>query len=110
MRPRRLIALLLAAATLSGCLGQGADGGRRFREGKRVFVTAGCGGCHAVASAHTHGRAGPDFDTSEPLSRAQIRRQLDRGEGGMPSFRGRLTPRQEDAVTEFVFQTLHRRR
>jgi mono/diheme cytochrome c family protein len=110
MGARRLIALLLAAATLSGCLGQGADGGRRLREGRRVFITAGCGSCHTVASAHTRGRAGPDFDTSEPLSRAQIRRQLDRGEGGMPSFRGRLTPHQQTAVTEFVFQTLHRRR
>ncbi|HYY21083.1 MAG TPA: cytochrome c [Thermoleophilaceae bacterium] len=110
MRRPWVIALLLAAATLSGCLGQGADRDRRFREGRRVFVSAGCGGCHTVASAHTHGQAGPDFDTSEPLSRAQIRRQLNRGEGGMPSFRGRLTRRQEEAVTEFVFQTMHRRR
>jgi len=53
---------------------------------------------------------GPDFDTSEQLSRSQIRRQLDLGLGGMPSFRGRLSRRQKDAVTEFVYVTMKRRR
>jgi mono/diheme cytochrome c family protein len=111
MSPRRVIAVpLLAAATLAGCHGHGPEDADLFRDGQRVFVTAGCGGCHAVASVHTRGQLGPDFDTSEQLSRAQIRRQLNEGEGGMPSFRDRLTPREESSVTEFVFETMHRRR
>jgi mono/diheme cytochrome c family protein len=111
MRARRLIALpLVGAAALGGCANHTSNSHRLFAEGRRVFVSAGCGSCHTAASAHTHGRVGPDFDTSEQLSRPQIRRQLNEGAGGMPSFRDRLSPRQEDAVTEFVFETMHRRR
>jgi mono/diheme cytochrome c family protein len=111
MSPRwALAAPLLSAAALAGCHGPGRNDAVLFSEGRRVFVTAGCGACHTVASAHTYGTAGPDFDTSEQLSRAQIRGQLNQGEGGMPSFRGRLTRRQESAVTEFVFETMRRRR
>lgn len=75
-----------------------------------MFVSAGCGGCHTVASARTYGHVGPDFDTSEQLNRGQIRTELDYGDGVMPSFRDRLSARQRDAVIEFVFQTLHQRR
>jgi mono/diheme cytochrome c family protein len=53
---------------------------------------------------------GPNFDISEQLDRDQIRIQLDYGGGGMPPFRDRLTGGQRDAVIEFVYQTLHRRR
>jgi mono/diheme cytochrome c family protein len=101
---------LLGAAAIAGCGGHGRSDAALFSEGRRVFVTAGCGGCHTVASAHTKGQLGPDFDTSEQLGRAQIRVQLNQGVGGMPSFRGRLTPRQESAVTEFVYETMRRRR
>jgi mono/diheme cytochrome c family protein len=80
-----------------------------FSEGRAVFVSAGCGGCHTVASAHTHGHVGPDFDTSEQLTRAHIQREVHYGEDGMPSFHGRIGHEQETAVVEFVFQTLHRR-
>ena len=75
-----------------------------------MFVSAGCGACHAAASVHSHGGVGPNFDTSEQLNRAQIRIQLDYGGGGMPAFRDRLTDRQREAVVEFVYQTLHHRR
>lgn len=113
MTPRWLIPALVTvvgAAAAAGCGGRGADQSRLVADGRRIFVSAGCGSCHTVASANTHGSIGPNFDTSEQLDRAQIHTQLNAGVGGMPSFRDRLTPRQEDAVTEFVFQTLHRRR
>jgi mono/diheme cytochrome c family protein len=92
----------LAAATLAaGC---GASGSRpSVAEGRRVFVSAGCGGCHTLAAARAHGKTGPDLDTSERLDRAGIRSQLDVGEGGMPSYTHRLTARQKAAVTEFVY-------
>jgi mono/diheme cytochrome c family protein len=77
--------------------------------GRHIFITAGCGGCHTLAAAHAHGHIGPDFDTSEQLNREQIRSELTHGDGVMPSFRDRLTPAQMQAVTEFVYGTLHRR-
>jgi mono/diheme cytochrome c family protein len=101
-----LITVPLAAA---GCGDHRTDSRRLLADGRRIFVSAGCGSCHTVASVGTHGTIGPNFDTSEQLDRAQIRGQLNQGVGGMPSFRAVLTPREEDAVTEFVFQTLHRR-
>ena len=74
-----------------------------------MFIRAGCGGCHTLAAAGTHGTVGPDFDTSETLSAAQIRTQLDAGVGGMPSFRGRLTPREKAAVAAFLSAAMRQR-
>lgn len=108
---RPLIVFAVAsAAAIAGCGGHHTRKPDPVAQGRRLFVTEGCGACHAAAAAHTHGRIGPSFDTSEPLTRAQIRRQLGVGEGGMPSFRGRLTRAREDALVEFVFQTVHRSR
>lgn len=81
-----------------------------MREGRRTFVSAGCGSCHAVASVHSRGRVGPSFDTSEQLGRNQIRIELDYGANGMPAYRERLTAKQREAVVEFVYETLHQRR
>jgi mono/diheme cytochrome c family protein len=104
--PSAAAALLLAAAALAGC--GHARRGDEIADGRRIFVTAGCGSCHTVASARTHGTVGPNFDTSEALSREQIRAQLDQGEGGMPSFRHRLTAQQTQALTEFVYRAMRR--
>jgi mono/diheme cytochrome c family protein len=111
MTVRALITIaLVATVTAAGCGDHRTDSRRLIADGRRIFVSAGCGSCHTVASVGAHGTVGPNFDTSELLDRAQIRSQLNEGVGGMPSFRARLTPREEDAVTEFVFQTLHQRR
>jgi mono/diheme cytochrome c family protein len=95
---------------LGGCADHRPSERQLLDEGARLFVSAGCGGCHTIASVHTHGQTGPDFDTSEPLGRDQIRTELDYGDGVMPSYRDRLTPGQLDAVIEFVYHTLHHRR
>jgi mono/diheme cytochrome c family protein len=98
------------AVLLGGCADRRPSERQLLGEGRHVFVSAGCGACHTVASAHTHGQVGPDFDTSEQLNRDQIRTELDYGDGVMPSFRGRLSAQERDAVIEFVFQTLNQRR
>ena len=105
----RLGALATAAAVLAGCGGHATSRADLAAQGRRVFVQAGCGDCHALAAVHARGGEGPDFDTSEALSRAEIRLDLDAGVGGMPSYRSRLSRRQHDAVTEFVYETLSRR-
>ena len=99
----------VGAVVLGGCAGARPSESQLLREGARVFVSARCGACHTVASVHTHGQVGPDFDTSEQLNRDQIRTELDYGDGVMPSYRDRLSARQLDAVIEFVFHTLHQR-
>jgi mono/diheme cytochrome c family protein len=125
MNPRPIVIALLAGTVLTGCgrhvahqgkttltnlSGSVASRGGLFDDGRSIFVRAGCGACHAVASAHTSGQIGPDFDTSEQLNRAQILTEIDAGGNGMPSFQHRLTPRQKRAVIEFIFQTMHTRR
>ncbi|MCW3064821.1 MAG: cytochrome c [Solirubrobacterales bacterium] len=105
---RRLTLLALAVAALSGCGSSGtAD---LASEGRGVFVSAGCGSCHTTVAAPSHGTLGPNLDTSERLTRRQIRTQLDAGVGGMPSFQGRLTGHQQDAVAEFVYELMYHRR
>ena len=105
-----LLTIVATTVVLGGCAAGRPSRAELLREGRHVFVTAGCGACHAVASVHSHGGVGPNFDISEQLNRDQIRIQLDYAGGGMPSFRGRLTNRQREAVIEFVYQTLNHRR
>jgi mono/diheme cytochrome c family protein len=100
-----VIAPVVCAALLAGC-GNHDD---LSSQGRGVFRSAGCGSCHTLSAAHAHGRVGPDFDTSEPLDRRQIRDRLDVGEGGMPSFRRRLTRHEEDAVAAFLYDATHDR-
>ena len=103
-------AAFVAAVLLGGCADRRPNERQLLSEGRQVFLSAGCGGCHTLASAHTHGQVGPNFDTSEQLNRNQIRTEVDYGDGVMPSFRDRLSAGQRDAVIEFVFQALHQRR
>jgi mono/diheme cytochrome c family protein len=101
---------LLGAAAVTGCGDHPTNKRELLGQGRRVFVSAGCGACHTVAAAHAHGRIGPDFDTSEQLTRTQILLQINAGGGSMPSFRDSLTAQQKNAVTEFVFDVLHQPR
>ncbi len=109
---RSAAALSALALTVAAPVGCGAARSRHTlaEHGRGIFISARCGACHTFAAARTRGQDGPDFDTSELLDRSQIRSQLDVGDGGMPSYRGRLSTQQEDAVTEFVYQAMHARR
>ena len=109
---RRSLAIGAAALALCGCGSSGrATGasGHAYAAGRAIFIHAGCGGCHTLKAAGTHGVLGPNFDRSEKLTEAQIRGQLDLGVGGMPSFRGKLTPKQEETVAAFLSAAMRRR-
>jgi mono/diheme cytochrome c family protein len=69
--------------------------------GKQVFETAGCSGCHTLKDAGATGTVGPDLDTLKP-SKATVARQVETGGGAMPSFKGRLTDKQIQAVAGYV--------
>jgi mono/diheme cytochrome c family protein len=69
--------------------------------GKNVFETAGCGGCHTLKDAGATGTVGPNLDGLKP-SKAIVARQVENGGAVMPSFKGRLTQKQIQAVAGYV--------
>jgi cytochrome c oxidase subunit 1 len=72
--------------------------------GKAVFTSAGCSGCHTLSAAGATGTVGPNLDEKKPpLSLVLLR--VTQGKGGMPSFKGQLTPQQIKDVAAFVVQS-----
>ncbi|HEY3019202.1 MAG TPA: cytochrome c [Solirubrobacteraceae bacterium] len=99
MRPlRRWTLVLVAGLPLAGCGGGATEPSER---GARAFASAGCGGCHTLAAARTHGTAGPDLDQLRPDA-ATVARQVADGGNGMPAFRGRLSAGAIRAVAAYV--------
>jgi sulfite dehydrogenase len=76
-------------------------GGGGNAQGKQVFESAGCGGCHTLKDAGTSGNVGPNLDTLKP-SKDAVAKQVTNGGGGMPPFKGQLSPAQIDAVAAYV--------
>jgi mono/diheme cytochrome c family protein len=108
--PRRVAVTLLLALLAAGCGGGGkqspappspAASGSHLAGGSKVFVSAGCGSCHALAAAGSTGTVGPNLDELHP-TRARVAQQVRSGGGGMPSFAHRLSERQIQAVADFV--------
>jgi mono/diheme cytochrome c family protein len=69
--------------------------------GKQVFETAGCKGCHTLKDAGATGNVGPNLDQLKP-SEPAVAHQVETGGGAMPSFKGTLTPAQIQAVAKYV--------
>jgi cbb3-type cytochrome c oxidase subunit III len=70
-------------------------------DGKAIFASAGCGGCHTLAAAGASGTVGPNLDDAKPSKELAIDR-VTNGQGGMPSFEGQLSEAQIEAVATFV--------
>jgi mono/diheme cytochrome c family protein len=70
-------------------------------DGKQIFTTAGCAGCHTLKAAGATGTVGPNLDAAKP-SEAKVVHQVNVGGGAMPAFKGQLTPAQITAVAKFV--------
>ena len=71
--------------------------------GKKVFMSAGCTGCHTLKAAGATGTVGPNLDTVTPppsLSLAVDR--VTHGAGAMPPFKGQLSTKQIADVTAYV--------
>jgi mono/diheme cytochrome c family protein len=69
--------------------------------GAAVFASSGCGGCHTLAAAGSNGTVGPNLDELQPTF-VQVKTRVQDGGGVMPSFRGKLTGQQIDAVARYV--------
>jgi cbb3-type cytochrome c oxidase subunit III len=70
-------------------------------DGKTVFATAGCTGCHTLKAAGSTGTVGPNLDEAKPSKELVIDR-VTNGQGGMPSFKGQLSEAQIQAVADYV--------
>jgi cbb3-type cytochrome c oxidase subunit III len=71
-------------------------------DGKTIFSTAGCTGCHTLKAAGSTGTVGPNLDEAKPSKELVIDR-VTNGQGGMPSFKGQLSEAQIEAVADYVF-------
>ena len=69
--------------------------------GKAVFASAGCGGCHTYSKAGSSGSIGPNLDDLGP-SFDRVVRQVTNGGGPMPSFKDQLSEQEIRDVAAFV--------
>jgi cytochrome c553 len=72
-------------------------------QGKQVFASAGCGGCHTLADAGSTGSVGPKLD-GLGVSPDLVVDRVTNGRGVMPPFEGQLTPDEIQAVAAYVSQ------
>lgn len=78
-----------------------SGGGSAAPDGKKVFASAGCGGCHTLKDAGSSGNVGPNLDQLKP-SEPTVQHQVEVGGGAMPSFKGQLSDAEIKAVAKYV--------
>jgi mono/diheme cytochrome c family protein len=70
-------------------------------DGKQVFASAGCGGCHTLKDAGASGNVGPNLDQLKP-SETRVEKQVTTGGAIMPAFKDKLSAAQIAAVAKYV--------
>jgi mono/diheme cytochrome c family protein len=102
---RRVAAAAVTALLAAGCGGSSSSGGGSSgggsSPGAKVFATAGCKTCHTLKAAGATGSVGPNLDQLQPSDKL-VKKQVTNGGGGMPSFKGKLSPAQITAVAQYV--------
>jgi mono/diheme cytochrome c family protein len=71
--------------------------------GKKIYASAGCGGCHTFSAAGSTGTVGPNLDDASVDVDAAVQ-QVKNGGGGMPAFGDRLSDQEIADVAAFVTQ------
>jgi mono/diheme cytochrome c family protein len=77
------------------------SGGGAAPDGKKIFTSAGCSGCHTLKDAGATGNVGPNLDTLKP-SESRVAHQVEFGGAVMPAFKGKLSPAEITAVAKYV--------
>ena len=70
-------------------------------DGKAIFASAGCAGCHTLKAAGATGTVGPNLDQLQPPE-SIVQHQVEVGGGAMPAFKGQLSAAQIQAVAQYV--------
>jgi mono/diheme cytochrome c family protein len=83
----------------SACRGAGAS--ITATAGKDIFQQAGCITCHTLKDAGSTGTVGPNLDQKKPPFSLVVTR-VTNGKNAMPSFQGKLTAAQIQAVAKYV--------
>jgi mono/diheme cytochrome c family protein len=78
--------------------GEEAAGGAA--DGAALF-TQNCAGCHTLKAANATGTVGPNLDTLG-ADEATVQKQVENGGGGMPAFKGTLSPEEITALAKYV--------
>ena len=92
--------------TVEGTLPTDTGGGASEGDpanGKTLYASAGCGGCHTFSAAGSTGTVGPNLDDSD-MDFAAAFQQIKNGGGGMPPFGDRLSDQEIADVAAFVTQ------
>ena len=125
MRRRALALVFLFAALALPVAGCGGDDGETGAEettptatettgggaaegdaanGKEVFATAGCGGCHTFSPAGSSAGVGPNLDETS-ASFDEVVEQVTNGGGAMPAFGDELSEQEIRDVAAFVTES-----
>ncbi|MFZ5551410.1 MAG: c-type cytochrome [Pseudomonadota bacterium] len=87
-----------------------ADAAAAFALGKRLFAgeaMPACAVCHTLKDAASSGEVGPVLDELRPDA-GRVAQALRHGVGAMPSYRGKLTDAQIEALAHYVSQAAAR--
>jgi mono/diheme cytochrome c family protein len=95
------VASVAGLKTTGGTQTGGGQAGGGDTDGKQIFTSAGCAGCHTLAAAGATGTVGPNLDDAKPAFELAVER-VTLGQGGMPSFKDQLEPQQIADVAQFV--------
>jgi mono/diheme cytochrome c family protein len=88
------------ATTTQATTTSGGGGSAALAAGKQLF-SQNCSSCHTLEDAGAQGNDGPNLDDLKP-SLDVAKRQVTNGGGGMPAFKGTLTPTQINVVSAYV--------
>jgi cytochrome c oxidase subunit 2 len=113
VRPAAVAAGLVAAAIAFAAVAVATDGdggGERTAAaspaGRDAFVRMGCGGCHTLAAAGSHGEIGPDLDAALPgLTRESLIAKITEPgpQSMMPGdFATRMSEAELSALVDFL--------
>ncbi|MDT9000226.1 cytochrome c [Paucibacter sp. APW11] len=104
--PTLLLTLILSVSSSLSLSAQPAPTSdeAQWQRGLEIFTkraTPACAVCHTLTAAGSEGQIGPVLDELKPDA-ARVRRVLQSGQGVMPSYAGKLSVEDMEAVAGFV--------